>query len=88
MYSLYNGGYSAFLYKKMYSVLHRALLYTRSAMTRCIDMHTNAVYSVSAPASRRIAKAVCVPHQLQHRRRAARPLQRAEYSVRSAFCLQ
>ena len=31
MYSLYNGGYSAFLYKKMYSVLHRTLLYSRSA---------------------------------------------------------
>ena len=28
MYSLYNGGYSAFLYKKMYSALYRTLLYT------------------------------------------------------------
>ena len=26
MYSLYNGGYSAFLYKKMYSALYRTLL--------------------------------------------------------------
>ena len=32
MYSLYNGGYSAFLYKKMYSALYRTLLYTRSTL--------------------------------------------------------
>ena len=29
MYSLYSGGFIAFLYKKMYSVLHRTLLYRR-----------------------------------------------------------